>query len=63
MGVKQSEPKMIFEDNQVCIALSRNNLLNNISKNIEIQYLFNREKVESVEVDLKYRPTKERLLI
>ncbi len=63
MCVKQSESKMIFEDNQECIALSRNSLLNNRSKNIDIKYLFNREKVESVEVDLKYCPTKERLLI
>ena len=53
MGLKQPEPTMIFEDNQACIALSRNNIVNNISKKINVKYHFNREKVERGEVDLK----------
>ncbi len=59
MGVKQLEPTMIIEGNQACIALSRNSIVNNRSKHIDITYHFNREKVESGEVDLKYCPTKE----
>jgi hypothetical protein len=57
--VKQSELTMIFEYIQACIALSRNNIVNIKSKHIDIKYHFNREKVESGEVDLKYCPTKE----
>ena len=59
MGVKQSEPTMIFEDDHVCIALSRNRIVNSRSKHIDIKYHYNREKVESGEVDLKYCSTKE----
>ena len=59
MGVKQPEPTMIFEDNQACIALSMNNIVNSKSKHIDIKYHFNRKKVERGEVDLKYGPTKE----
>jgi hypothetical protein len=59
MEVKQSEPTMIFEDNQACIALSKNNLVNTRSKHINIKYRFNREKVESGEVVLKYCPSTE----
>jgi hypothetical protein len=54
MGVKQLEPTMIFEDNQACIALSKNKLVNTRSKHIDIKYNFNREKVECGEVVLKY---------
>ncbi len=46
MGVKQLEPTMIFEDNQECIALSKNSLVNARYKHIDIKYHFNREKVE-----------------
>jgi hypothetical protein len=59
MGVKQLEPTMIFEDNQACIALSKNSLVNARSKHIDIKYHFNREKVESGEVVLKYCPSAE----
>jgi hypothetical protein len=50
---------MIFEDNQACIALSKNSLVNARSKHIDIKYHFNREKVESGEVVLKYCPSAE----
>jgi len=59
IGVKQSDPTMIFEDkdNQACIALTKNSLVNTRSKHIDIKYRFNREKMENGEVDLKYCPT------
>jgi hypothetical protein len=57
MGVKQLDSTMIFEDNQACIALNKNSLVNARSKHIEIKYHFNREKVESGEVVLKYCPS------
>ncbi len=59
MGIKQSEPTMISEDSQACIALTKNSLVNRRSKHIDITYHFNREKVENGEVDLKYCPTPE----
>jgi hypothetical protein len=59
MGVKQSEPTMIFEDNKTCITLSKNSLVNTKSKHIDIKYHFNRDKVESGEVVLKYCPSAE----
>jgi hypothetical protein len=54
MGVKQLEPTIIFEDNQACIALSKNILINATSKHIDFKYHFNREKLECGEVVLKY---------
>jgi hypothetical protein len=64
IGVKQSEPTMIFEDknNQACIALTKNSLVNTRSKHIDIKYHFNREKMENGEVDLKYCPTTEMIV-
>ncbi len=59
IGVRQSEPTMIFEDNQACIATTKNSLVNARSKHIDIKYHFNREKMENGEVDLKYFPTTE----
>ncbi len=59
MGVKQLEPTMIFEDNQACIALSKNSLVNARSKHIDIKDHFNREKVENGEVVLMYSPSAE----
>jgi len=62
MGVKQSEPTMIFEDNHACITLSKNRIVNTMSNHIDIKYRFNREKVESGEVNLKYCPAPEMIV-
>ena len=53
---------MIFADNQACILLSKTILVNARSKHIDIKYHFNREKVVSVEVVLKYCPL-EKLIV
>ncbi len=53
------EPIIIFKDNQACIALSMNSLVNARPKHIDIKYHFNREKVESGEVVVKYFPSAE----
>ena len=50
---------MIFEDNQACIAITKNSLVNTRSKQIDIKYHLNREKMENEEVDLKYCPKAE----
>jgi hypothetical protein len=47
MGVKQSEPTMIFEHNQACITLTKNSVVNTISKHIGIEYHFKSEKAEN----------------
>jgi hypothetical protein len=62
MGVKQPKRTMIFEDNQACIALSKKSIGNNKFKHIDIKYHFNRKKVESGEVHLKYCPTNEMIV-
>eukprot|EP00873_Tetraselmis_striata_P006837 jgi/Tetstr1/427101/TSEL_017304.t1 len=46
----QSEATVIFEDNQSCIALTRNPMTHGRSKHIAIKYHFTREKVLSGEV-------------
>eukprot|EP00873_Tetraselmis_striata_P026573 jgi/Tetstr1/446837/TSEL_034316.t1 len=53
----QSEATVIFEDNQSCIALTRNPMTHGRSKHIAIKYHFTREKVLSGEVAIEYCPT------
>eukprot|EP00873_Tetraselmis_striata_P010321 jgi/Tetstr1/430585/TSEL_020382.t1 len=53
----QSEATVIFEDNQRCIALTRNPMTHGRSKHIAIKYHFTREKVLSGEVAIEYCPT------
>eukprot|EP00873_Tetraselmis_striata_P001816 jgi/Tetstr1/422080/TSEL_012940.t1 len=53
----QSEATMIFEDNQSCIALTRNPMTHGRSKHIAIKYHFTREKMLSGEVAIEYCPT------
>lgn len=52
---------VLNEDNQGCIALSKNNMTVGRSKHIDIKYHFSREKVESGEVVVQYCPTQEML--
>jgi hypothetical protein len=56
-GYHQRSATKIFEDNQGCIALSRNPVLHKRTKHIEIRYHFIRERIESGEIDLIYIPT------
>eukprot|EP00873_Tetraselmis_striata_P044115 jgi/Tetstr1/464379/TSEL_009173.t2 len=53
----QSEATVIFEDNQSCIALTRNPMTHGRSKHIAIKYHFTLEKVLSGEVAIEYCPT------
>jgi hypothetical protein len=45
---------MIMEENQACIAMSNNPILQKRTKHIDVRYHFVREKVESKEVELVY---------
>jgi hypothetical protein len=58
-GYQQSTATKIYEDNQGCIALSRNPVLHKRTKHIAIRYHFIRERIESGELDLIYIPTKD----
>eukprot|EP00873_Tetraselmis_striata_P007817 jgi/Tetstr1/428081/TSEL_018136.t1 len=53
----QSEATVIFEDNQSCIALTRNPMTHGRSKHIAIKYHLTREKVLSGEAAIEYCPT------
>eukprot|EP00873_Tetraselmis_striata_P015645 jgi/Tetstr1/435909/TSEL_024795.t1 len=53
----QSEATMIFEDNESCIALTRNPMTHGRSKDIATKYHFTREEVLSGEVAIEYSPT------
>jgi hypothetical protein len=57
----QDGPTVIFEDNQGCIALANNPVIQKRSKHINIKYHFTRERVESGEVSLQYIPTEHQL--
>ena len=57
MGFPQQEATAIGEDNQGCIALSKNPITSARSKHIDIKYHFVREKVKSEEVIVLYCDT------
>lgn len=58
---EQVQPTIIWEDNQGCIAMSKNPIHHKRTKHIDIRYHFTREKVESGEIDLKYVSTEHQL--
>ena len=61
LGYNQNIRSIIYEDNQGCIALSKNHIHHKRTKHINIKYHFVREKVESKEVILEYIPTQYQL--
>ena len=58
MGMTQ-ECVTLHEDNQSCIALSKNNMTTGRSKQIDIKYHFCREKIESGQIRVEYCATEE----
>jgi hypothetical protein len=57
MGFSQQGSTKIYEDNQGCIAMSKNPVMHKRTKHIAIRFHFIREKVESGEVEIEYIPT------
>ena len=57
INVDMSEPIILYEDNQSCIAMSNNPVNHKRSKHIDIKYHFTREQVENKTVRLKYLST------
>ena len=58
---KQSEPTVVYEDNQAAICIAQNSRYHNKMKHIDIKYYFIREKVADSTIQLKYCPTNEML--
>lgn len=61
LGFEQRGATPIKEDNQACIALSKNKVTSKRTKHIDVRYHFTRERVESGEVVLEYVPSAEQL--
>jgi hypothetical protein len=57
LGFPQDGPTTVFEDNQGCIALSRNPVNHTRTKHIDVRHHFVREKVQDGQVSLVYLPT------
>ena len=55
----QEQPTVINEDNQGVIALCRNPKYHSRTKHIDIKYHFIREKIDNMEIALKYCPAEE----
>lgn len=49
----------IFNDNQSAIAMAKNSIVSNKSKHISIREHFIREKVQSGEININYKPTED----
>ena len=52
MGFSQSSATVIIEDNQACIAMTKNPVFHKRSKHIDIRHHFVRERVLSGEISL-----------
>lgn len=61
INLKLSEPIIIYEDNNGCIAIANNPTDHKRTKHIDVKYHFSRQKVEEKEVKIIYIPTGEQL--
>jgi hypothetical protein len=59
-GYRQTRPTRIYEDNQGCIALTKNPVLHKRTKHISIRYHFIRERIDT-EIEPHYIPTQHQL--
>jgi len=61
MGFKQSGMTVIYEDNQGCIALSKNPITSSRSKHIDIKFHFVREQIRNGVFEVLFCPTEDML--
>ena len=61
LGQQQSEPSVMMDDNQGCIALSKNTMTTKRSKHINVRYHYCREKVAAGDILVVYCPTADML--
>jgi hypothetical protein len=59
LNLKQAQPTLIFVDNQAAIHIAKNPVYHQRTKHIDIRHHYTREKIESKEVRLEYKPTAE----
>lgn len=59
MGISNNSPTTILEDNQSCIKMCRNPVMQKRTKHIDVKYHFIRERVEDSTVKLEYCQTDE----
>ena len=57
LGYLQVEATPFYEDNQACIKIAKNDMVQPRTKNINIRYHFSRQAIKSGEVKLIYCPT------
>jgi hypothetical protein len=57
IGIDQSKPITIYEDNQSCIAMARNPINHSRTKHINIRFHYVREQVKKETIKLEYLPT------
>ena len=57
LKIEQKQPTTIFEDNQGCIAMTKNNVYHSRTKHIDIKYHFIRTEVENHKVTFVYKQT------
>ena len=57
LGIKETRPTTILEDNQGCIALAKNPTSHARTKHIDIRHHFIRETLENGQIKLEYCPT------
>jgi hypothetical protein len=61
VGLQQHEATPMWEDNQGCIAVCKDASTSVLSRHLEVQYFFTREKIRTGAVDMRYIPTQEQL--
>ncbi len=61
LGFPQNRPTRIYEDNQGCIALSKNSSHHDRTKHIDIKHHFIHGKVEDKTLELVYCPSKQNI--
>ena len=57
MGIKCEAPTVVEEDNQSCIKMCKNPVMQKRTKHIDIKFHFVRERVDDSAVQLRYCPT------
>ena len=61
IGYEQTQPTVIYEDNQAALALARDPQFHARSKHFDIQNHFVREKIENAVIEPVYCPTEDQV--
>jgi hypothetical protein len=61
VGLQQHGATPMWEDNQGCIAVCQDASTSTLTRHLEVQYFFTREKIRTGAVDMRYIPTQEQL--